>query len=195
MPKPKPQPGKGQRKRGPKPVTMLQIVPKTRKQVGDNTKTSETRARFLEAYEKTFGNVSASCQYAGISRMTFYRWLESQTPVNVRFRAKLDRLKPDEAFADELESALVGRVRAMDTTAIIFGLKAKGRHRGGTDKPLETALINSAVLDKLMAQVNAVIEPTMPESEKQLWIRDIAANAGVPEDALMRRLKVLELSK
>ena len=176
-------------------MTMLQIVPKTRKQVGDNTKTSETRARFLEAYEKTFGNVSASCQYAGISRMTFYRWLESQTPVNVRFRAKLDRLKPDEAFADELESALVGRVRAMDTTAIIFGLKAKGRHRGWTDKPLETALINSAVLDKLMAQVNAVIEPTMPESEKQLWIRDIAANAGVPEDALMRRLKVLELSK
>lgn len=156
---------------------------------------SGTRLVFLNAFEEHFGNVSVACQKAKIHRRTFYRWMESGTEINRKFQKRISLIRPDEKLVDAAEYTITNGMANGDITAAIFTAKTKGRHRGWTDKPLETAIIASGVLDKLMAQVNAVIEPTMPESEKQLWIRDIAANAGVPEEALMRRLKVLELSK
>jgi hypothetical protein len=41
-------------------------------------RTMEKKSQFLIAYEKSMGNVSMACQYAGIkSRKTFYNWCNS----------------------------------------------------------------------------------------------------------------------
>lgn len=189
--------GKGKRPKTPKPkpVTALQVVPK--KPGGGPPKTSETRKRFLFAYENTFGNVSAACEYAGVSRMTFYRWMRSTTAINRKFKLKLEALKPDEAFVDSLESALVGRVKAMDTTAIIYGLKAKGKHRGWSDRAEDPKMFDEDGVTKLLDAFEKVRNehPNMTEAERALWIRDFAQSGGVPEDALLRRIRVKELTE
>lgn len=128
-------------------VTMLQIVPKKRRG-GDNAKTSKTRADFLHAFEETFGNISASCEYAGIARLTFYRWMKSESRINKKFQAKIALLQPVERQLDFLEGMLMKRAAAGDTTAIIYGLKTKGIKRGYGERvnDIEYQLVLRAVL-------------------------------------------------
>ncbi len=113
--------------------TMLQVVAK-KKKPGENSYTSPTRANFLRHFELSYGNVTYSCEAAGIDRKTYYRWMRSETKVNVKFRDQLNRIKPVERQLDFVEGALMQRVKAGDTTAIIFALKTLGRHRGYAEK-------------------------------------------------------------
>lgn len=97
-------------------------------------KMSIARKRFLRAYEETFGNVSASCEFAGISRRTYYRWLKSKSRVNRKFREKLDLIQPVERELDFTHAMLMKRIAAGDTTAITFNMKNKGRQRGYVER-------------------------------------------------------------
>ena len=81
---------------------------------------------FIEAYQKTFGNITQSCKAIGISRQTYYNWLEQ----DIEFKNELLSIEPAEQFLDFLESKLVERVNKGDTTATIFALKTKGKKRG-----------------------------------------------------------------
>ncbi len=112
---------------------MLQIEEKNdepRAEVSRVGEKSDTRMRFLEAFERTCGNVSASCEYAGISRQTYYRWIKSLTPVNIRFRERLKLIRANDRLVDLAESRLMQKVADGDIAAIIFTLKTKGRDRG-----------------------------------------------------------------
>jgi hypothetical protein len=129
-------------------VTMLQCVPKKRRG-GDNAKTSTTRAKFLHAFEQSFGNISASCEFAGISRPTYYRWMQSNTRVNLRFQQQIERILPGERKLDYMEGKLMQRVEAGDTTAIIFGLKTLGRERGYSERPKEDLSGEELILAQL----------------------------------------------
>lgn len=95
---------------------------------------SDTRQRFIEAYERTCGNVSASCEYAGISRQTYYRWIKSLTPVNIRFRERIKLVRANDRLVDLAESRLMQKVADGDIAAIIFTLKTKGRDRGWNER-------------------------------------------------------------
>lgn len=82
---------------------------------------------FIDAYISTFGNISECCKACGIrSRTTFYNWMEND-PV---FKAEIEAIQPDDLFIDFAEDALKQRIRAGDTTAIIYALKSKGKKRG-----------------------------------------------------------------
>lgn len=81
---------------------------------------------FYKAYAKYYGNVSKACKAVDLSRSHFY-YLKN---TDKEFREGLENIKPDELLVDLLEDALVKKVKKGDTTAIIFGLKTKGRHRG-----------------------------------------------------------------
>jgi phage antirepressor YoqD-like protein len=80
---------------------------------------------FIEAYQKSFGNISQSCKAVGIARQTYYNWLKDE-----EFKTELKSIEPGELFLDFLESKLVERVNNGDTTATIFALKTKGKKRG-----------------------------------------------------------------
>jgi hypothetical protein len=85
---------------------------------------------FIEAYEKTFGNISQSCKLSGITRQTFYNWKKE----DAEFLSILEDIEPVEVFIDFAENALNKRIQDGDTTAIIFALKTKGKKRGYVEK-------------------------------------------------------------
>jgi len=85
------------------------------------------RKRFLEAYEFTFGNVKASCKYAGISRSTFYRWMKSDSSILRRFQERVKCTYPQELRMDLLEGALKDLVDKGNAEALIFLMKMYSR--------------------------------------------------------------------
>lgn len=92
---------------------------------------------FLKVFEKALGNVSVACKNFGIDRGTFYIWYNE----DVDFRGKADAVK--EIRKDFLESAFDKRVKAGDTTAIIFGLKTQCKDRGYVEKTEQEVKIDS----------------------------------------------------
>lgn len=195
----KPPPRQRKKYRSPG-VTTLQTVPK-KHPGGHNAKTSETRKLFLHAFANTFGNITASCEYAGITRPTYYRWINSHTRINKKFQNSIEAIKPIERQVDFLEAALMGRVTASDTTAIIFGLKTRGSHRGWAENGRNN--MNQADLQTLQdAAVRAVMSyqlwlkdnPTASEPEKGEWLRRFASVAGADEKEVVRTMKIQELT-
>lgn len=89
---------------------------------------AKNRNDFLKVFEKALGNVSVACSNFGIERCTFYDWYNHDD----EFREKADAVK--EIRKDFLESAFDKRVKAGDTTAIIFGLKTQCKDRGYVEK-------------------------------------------------------------
>tara|TARA_R100001443_G_scaffold15803_1_gene25579 strand:- start:7340 stop:7675 length:336 start_codon:yes stop_codon:yes gene_type:complete len=87
------------------------------------------KERFIEAYQKSFGNVSQSCKAIGIARQTYYNWLKDK-----EFETQLQEIKPKDLFLDFVESKLVEKINSGDTTAIIFALKTKGKPRGYVER-------------------------------------------------------------
>lgn len=86
----------------------------------DNLKKSAV----ITALEKTLGVVAQACQTAGISRQTFYRWMKEDPD----FKTKVQEV--GEYAVDFVESQLFKQIQGGNTTATIFYLKTKGKHRG-----------------------------------------------------------------
>lgn len=84
----------------------------------------------VQIYQKTFGNVTSACKHANISRVTYYGWLKTDP----EFKAAIEAVEPKEVFVDYAENALAEKIMEGDTTAIIFALKTKGKHRGWVER-------------------------------------------------------------
>ncbi|MBX3297055.1 MAG: hypothetical protein KF762_15230 [Acidobacteria bacterium] len=151
---------------------------------------SDTRRRFLEAFERTCGNVSASCEYAGISRQTYYRWIKSLTPVNIRFRERLKLIRPDDRLVDLAESKLLQKIADGDITAIIFTLKARGRGRGWIERDkLESNNSRTEMRAKVMAGAEAFLlwlseYPNASRSEREVMLNAFADRMKIDVDDL-----------
>lgn len=85
---------------------------------------------FLDAYAKSYGNITKSCKAADIARQTYYNWLDNDP----EFSEQVNSIEPAEQFLDFLETKLVERINEGDTTAVIFALKTKGKKRGYIEK-------------------------------------------------------------
>lgn len=85
---------------------------------------------FQEAYKKTFGNVTQTCNAIGIDRTTYYDWIKKDP----KFKKQIEELEPEERFMDFLESKLVEKINGGDTTSIIFALKTKAKKRGYVER-------------------------------------------------------------
>lgn len=84
----------------------------------------------IEAYRKSFGNISVACRSIGIDRSTHYRWLKEDE----QFAKAIEEIEPDEDLVDFAENALQKKIQDGDTTAIIFTLKTKGKKRGYVER-------------------------------------------------------------
>jgi hypothetical protein len=84
------------------------------------------KTAFLDAYEKTYGNVTKACELLGIARSTVYLWRKN----DANFKSILEDVQPNEMILDLAENTLIQNMKGGDTTAAIFILKTKGKHRG-----------------------------------------------------------------
>lgn len=109
------------------------------------------KALFVEAMHNNLGNVTASCKAIGISRRTYYNWIEDDP----EFKEDIDAVA--EELLDMAENTLLSKIESGDTTSTIFYLKTKGKKRnyiervektlqGDKDNPL---FIPKDIADKL----------------------------------------------
>lgn len=165
-------------------VTMLQKT--TGYRGGNNAKPQSTRKLFIEAYEEHFGNVTAACRVAGISRQTYYRWIGSMTLTNVKFRRRLELSKPKERLLDLLEGAFAKRVVEGSDALIKYGLERKGQSRGWNDAPE----VDLKAIEKVAKafQMWADANPDAPTNERLRWLGMFAQRAEVPMAQLAETL-------
>ena len=92
--------------------------------MAEKKKIEAQKQAMIEAMRQSLGIVSSAVQKVGISRQTHYNWLESDP----EYKEKIEDAYEFEI--DFAENALQKKIQAGDTTAIIFYLKTKGKHRG-----------------------------------------------------------------
>ena len=115
------------------------------KQIGTKEdKKNLKKEAFLKYYQETYGDITQSAKLTGISRGTYYKWINNDP----KFLEEINAIEPKEMLVDFFQSQLVKRAVKEDTTAIIFGLKSLGKHRGWVEKT-ETEIDNKALEIKI----------------------------------------------
>lgn len=91
-------------------------------------KKDERKAKFVDNYKLSWGNVSATCDASGISRQTYYTWIKEDSD----FAQLIHEI--DERSLDMAETKLLGAVREGKTAELLFYLKTKGKRRGYVER-------------------------------------------------------------
>lgn len=172
----------------------LQIVPKKRRP----PLPGKTRWAFIRAFEDNRGNITKACKAAGISRQTLYRWLDSPTQLNERFRQRLRNTRPLEAKKDFYEECLEDIAAGFsegNATAAIFGLKSLAGDRGYRDRAEErreeTGDAIAIELRKLRKQFEIMAQRfgTDPRTEGKIFLEEF----GPTLNPMLRTQLVSEL--
>lgn len=87
-------------------------------------KTLHNKKRLVEALEKSLGVVTTACKMVGLSRTTYYEYYNEDE----EFRKACDSIS--DVVLDFAESQLHKQIKDGNTSATIFYLKTKGKHRG-----------------------------------------------------------------
>jgi hypothetical protein len=95
---------------------------------GGQIRTAVQKKKLIEALEKSMGVVTTACASLKIDRSTHYKWLMEDES----YRNMVQEI--ENVALDFAESKLHANIAQMDTTAIIFFLKTKGKNRGYTEK-------------------------------------------------------------
>lgn len=127
----------------------IEITPKNQKKT-----TPSKRKAMIEAMHQTLGNITASTRAVGIARATHYKWMNN----NEKYRLAIE--EAIEIDLDFSEAALRKRIQEGDTTAIIFHLKTKGKHRGyvETQHNLNTEVSQNDMANKTVEELLAIID-------------------------------------
>lgn len=88
---------------------------------------TEGKESMIEALEESNGIATPACKAVGISRDTHYRWMK-ECP---EYKRKVEEAK--EASIDCVEGHLFKQIKGGNTTATIFFLKTRAKHRGYTE--------------------------------------------------------------
>lgn len=105
---------------------------KTRKET-----TAQKKKRFIKAYASRLCNVSKACEVVGISRTTYYKWVDKDD----KFKKALKDAEED--FFDSLESTMYAKaIKDQDTTMLIWLSKTKMKHRGYVERQEQEVSIN-----------------------------------------------------
>lgn len=82
----------------------------------------------MAALKSTMGNISASCEKAGIARITHYDWLE-KFPEYKQYYEELPEL-----VGDFVEGSIMKQIQEGNPTMTIFYAKTKLKHRGYVER-------------------------------------------------------------
>ncbi len=109
------------------------------------SKTDNNKKKFLEALERCLGVVTTACEKSNTSRSQVYHWMESDKD----FKTEVDFVR-NEVCVDFAESNLFKQIKNQNTTATIFFLKTRGKHRGyveTTQTEIKSEELGKAVLE------------------------------------------------
>ena len=87
-------------------------------------KTEQHKKAMLDALEKSLGVVTSACKSVGVGRTTHYLWMDTDP----EYKAAVEELSG--VAIDFAESQLHKQIKEGNSTATIFFLKTKGKHRG-----------------------------------------------------------------
>ena len=91
--------------------------------------TAIKKKKFLQAFELVGGSIKSACVKAGVSRSSYYRWVDSNDEsFDKDFRQAVEDILQERG--DFVESKLMLNIAKGDTTAIIFYAKTKLKDRG-----------------------------------------------------------------
>lgn len=110
-------------------------------------RTTIKKRLFLSAFREKLGNISQACEAAKVGRRTYYEWIEA----DAKFAIEVE--DTNEAIIDWGEDRLKARMKAGDTTAIIFYLKTKGKKRGYVERQEVTGAEGRPLNEKLIVEV------------------------------------------
>lgn len=82
------------------------------------------KKNFLKAFQKYQGEWKKAAEEAGTCVATVKHWMKNDEVFNDRV------YEIDQSFVDEVEQALMARIREGDTRAMIFYLRCKAKDRG-----------------------------------------------------------------
>lgn len=152
-----------------------------------------SRLLFIAAYERFCGNITEACKYAGIKRLTFYRWWNSETPINAEFRKRIEALRPIERQLDRAESVLNTHVENGSLKAAIYVLNKRGADRGYGEQFKSPAGQGGQDAASLLTRIALAFEDWLtdnrqaPDEMKQKWLRRFAERNGLQPKALAER--------
>lgn len=109
-----------------------------------NEMTNKQR-KFLEIYENSSCNISISCKKFGITRRTFYDWLEKCS----MFKQAIE--DHNESLIDYAETKLMQNIKDGKESSIFFFLKTKGKKRGYIETVEQNVSVNPFI--ELMKQL------------------------------------------
>ena len=122
-----------------------------------------TKEAFIIAYKENFGNITISCESAGISRSSYNVWIKN----DAEFAKRLAEIEPEEIMLDFGEHKLMERIAKGDTLATMFLLKTKGKRRGYIERQ-EVAHEGDVVKQITVNVLKASHVDELPNSTQQL---------------------------
>lgn len=144
------------------------------------------KQEFLALFRGLLCNMSRTCEAIGISRHQLYVWLEKDQA----FATEV--WESQESMIDFTESKLYGRINADDTTAMIFTLKCKGKHRGWVERTEITGADGAPIqIDyQPVAPQDYAPAPTPPQASPDAGNGESApdgpGDAGIPEPGVQQ---------
>jgi len=139
--------------------------------MGTLDRVGQHKRALIEALGVSLGIVSEACKSVGVSRQTYYNYLQA----DAAFEKAVKDIAED--AIDSVESALFKKVKGGNIVAIIFYLKCKAKQRGYVERmeivqgdmdQMSDEEINSKI-DKLLAETETdePIEGTTGEGEPE----------------------------
>ena len=122
-----------------------------------------TKEAFIIAYKENFGNITISCEAAGVSRSSYNVWIKNDP----EFARKLAEIEPEEIMLDFGEHKLMERIAKGDTLATMFLLKTKGKRRGYIERQ-EVAHEGDVVKQITVNVLKASHVDELPDSTQQI---------------------------
>ena len=122
-----------------------------------------TKEAFIIAYKENFGNITISCEAAGVSRSSYNVWIKNDP----EFARKLAEIEPEEIMLDFGEHKLMERISKGDTLATMFLLKTKGKRRGYIERQ-EVAHEGDVVKQITVNVLKASHVDELPNSTQQI---------------------------
>jgi len=102
------------------------------------------KGKFVDTYKATKGNISDSCRVAGISRQTYYDWLDKKDEFSRQI------MEAEMELNDDIRDVLISKAGDGDMTAVIFYLKK--RHPDFKEQPqqnnIQVNVLNNLKADK-----------------------------------------------